>query len=161
MNFEETFQFEQKDDVNFSIYNRESNKEIFTFSYELNYKLAIQTWIGYLEEEEIIAIYKRVGVFAQMQKLPIVASISDLTKTESSFHTSNEWVAKELIPESVKWGYKFAFFVKPEDFYAQLALEDAEDELRKIEGLKEVKTFEQYEDAYAYAAELLGDLQTS
>lgn len=148
--------FETVSEANFKLYNPINKELLFEYSYVPQYFLSIQKWYGYTDEANIIETYKLIAKYAFDNKQFILGSISDISETDGSFHLSNEWVTQKYIPKSVSLGYRYAFFVKPKDLVAELALEDALENLNKIQGLKEVKVFDTFEQAYAYAQQKLG-----
>jgi hypothetical protein len=112
-----------EDDYNFKVFNQ-LNQQIFHYQYEPQFKLAKQTWQNYIPDADVIAIYQYVAQFAFQHQQPIIGSISDLINIEGSFDGSNEWLMKEYMPISVKYGFRFAATVRPLEFYAQLALDE-------------------------------------
>lgn len=143
----------EKNQNEFEITNNE-NQVFFHYTYLEDCQCSIQKWQGYLKDDNILYVYKQLSLFAIERKHLIKASISDISETQNSFHLTNKWVAEELIPKSIPHGYQYALFIKPKEFFAELALEDAVDLLSAIEGLKEVKIFESLEDGLAYAKTL-------
>jgi hypothetical protein len=139
---------------NFEIRNSQNKELIYQYYYEPEYYLLIQKWYGEITEEDIIKIYKISGVFSFENKNFIQTSVSDISKIEGTFHHTNTWIAEHYIPKSILHGYRNAVFVEPTEFFAKLALEDATEELKKIEGLENVMTFESFEEAYEYAKTL-------
>jgi len=127
----------------------------FSYKYEAEYALSIQIWYEYLEEDKIISIHKIIAQHVLEHKHFVLASISDISQVEGSFHLANEWVVEKFMSKSVSFGYRYAFFVKPKDLVAELALEDALERLKKIEGLQEVKIFEDMTSAYQYAKAII------
>ena len=71
----------------------------------------------FLSENDIIQVYLDMGKFALEKGQPIRISISDLVKTDDSFHLSNDFVMNQFVPKSVKQGYQYMLFVKPDDFF--------------------------------------------
>ncbi len=128
---------------------------VFSYKYEAEYALSIQVWHEYLEEDKIISIHKTIAQHVSAHKQFILTSISDISRVEGSFHLANEWVVEKFMSKAVSFGYRYAFFVKPKDLVAELALEDALERLEKIEGLREVKIFEDFASAYQYAKSVI------
>lgn len=143
----------EKSETSFDILSKE-DYVFFSYQYFPEYQLTIQKWFGSLQDEQIIEIYKQAGFFAYERRQQIVMSITDIQETENSFHLTNTWVAEEFIPKSIPLGYKYVFFVRPAEFFAELALEDAVELLSNIEGLTEVKIFDSPEEAFNYAKEI-------
>jgi hypothetical protein len=115
-----------EDKYSFRVYNA-IKEEIFYYKYEPAYKLAIQTWQNYIPDEDIIAIYQYMAQYAFQHQQLIVASINDLQGVDGSFDGVRDWLANEYLPLGVKYGFRFTAVVRPKDFYAQLALEEAQD----------------------------------
>jgi hypothetical protein len=136
-------------------HNKRNSTLLFSCTYFPKYFLSVQKWYGYIEENKIIEIYKILSKHAFDNKQFILGSISDIAEIDGSFHYSNQWVTEKYIPKSIGYGYRYAFFVKPKDLIAELALEDAVESLEKIQGLQEVKIFEGFEEALMYAQEKL------
>ncbi|MCU0443499.1 MAG: hypothetical protein MUE85_01180 [Microscillaceae bacterium] len=115
-----------ENEYNFRVYNA-MKENIFHYKYEPEYKLAIQTWQNYIPDENIIAIYQYMAQYAFQHQQLIVASINNLQGVDGSFDGVRDWLSTEYLPRAVKYGFKFTATVRPKDFYAQLALEEAQD----------------------------------
>jgi hypothetical protein len=133
-----------EDDYNFRVYNR-LEQEVFHYQYNPELKLSLQIWKNYIIEEDVIAIYKYIAQFAFQHKHLIIGSLSDLLTIEGSFHGSSEWLMKEYMPLSVKYGLRFTATVRPNEFFAQLAMDEI------IIMAKELGYTAQYFDNYAEA----------
>jgi hypothetical protein len=143
-----------EDDYNFRVLNY-LNQEIFHYQYEPKFKLAKQRWQNYVPDADVIAIYQYIAQFAFQHQQAIIGSISDILNIEGSFDGSNEWLMKEYMPLSVKYGFRFAATVRPLDFYAQLALDET------FEPAKEVgftaQDFDNFEAAYQWVTQELSN----
>lgn len=149
----EILKLAEKSSTEFEIIN-DKDEVFFQYQYLKDYQVVIQKWFGYLKDAQIIHTYKQLSYFAIEKKHQIKASISDIRQTKNSFHLTNKWVAEELLPKSIPHGYRYAIFVKPDEFFAELALEDAVDTLSKVIGLEEIKVFDTLEGAIEYAKNL-------
>ncbi|MCU0446007.1 MAG: hypothetical protein MUE85_13940 [Microscillaceae bacterium] len=141
-----------EDEYNFRAYN-ELDQEIFHYRYEPSYKLAIQTWQNYVPDADIIAIYQKIAQFAFQNQQPIIGSITDILGIDGSFDGTNEWLMREYMPISVKYGFRFAATVQPLEFYAQLALEEALGMAHEV-GFT-TQYFESLDEAYQWVTEQL------
>lgn len=149
--------FLEIDDARFEIKDK-YKKTRFQYEYLKEYQLAIQTWQEFLHEDQIIEIYQHMAVFAKNKLQPIAMSISNLQNYDGSFHLSNEWMANFYIPKAVQFGYRYMFFVKSKDFFANLALEDAVEELSQVKDLSEINIFDSLEEAMVYSKEIANTL---
>lgn len=147
------FQVDTKDNLSFRVLD-EYQKLLFDYRYEPTYRLAIQTWHGFIEDPIIIGIYQYVAKFAFTNKQPIFGSITDLTNIEGSFDGTNDWLTKEYMPIAVKYGFRFAVVVRPKDFFANLALED----LEEFKVGYTHKDFDNFEESYAWITAQLSKL---
>ena len=143
--------FQIVDDFNFEVVDSYQRK-VFTYHYEPAYQLAIQTWYGFIHPDTIIEIYKYIAKFAYEHKQPIYGSITDLIGIEGSFDSTNDWVVNEYMPRAVKYGFRLAGIIQPQEFYAQLALEDMEEIKRGYQ----TKIFDNFDECYSWITKELG-----
>lgn len=145
--------FSEIDDTHFEMKDKNGNT-YFHYEYIAEYKISIQTWFDFLPEDDIIRVYKQIAAFAMQKQQPIRVGIANLLDYDGSFHLSNDWVINNYMAKAVKVGFQYSFFVKSKDLFAQLALEEAMDMLRNIEGMLEVKMFESLEEVLEYSKKL-------
>jgi hypothetical protein len=116
-------EFIVENEYNFRVYSM-FGEEVFHYQYDPQYKLSLQIWKNYVLEKDVIDIYKYVAQFAYEHQQVIVGSLSDLSIIQGDISGSNRWLMKEFMPISVKYGFRFAATVRPEDFFVELALEE-------------------------------------
>lgn len=149
----EGYTIEMINETNFRVLNALENVS-FEYRYETEYKLAIQTWYGFMPYQKVIEVYLLIAQYAFMHKQPIFGSLTDLRQQEGSFDESNDWLINEYMPKAVKYGFKYAATVRPQDFYAQLALE----EVKAMNQLFHTKDFENFDEAYQWVTSNLSNL---
>lgn len=148
------FYMENITDCIFQIFD-DKDTLYFRYHFEPAHKLCLQTWYHEISDEQIIHIYKTFGKYSFEKQHQMIASITQVNNLKDSFHLTNEWVIQKFIAKAVLYGYKYAFLVNTEEIMTQLALEDAVDLLREVDGLVEVRMFETFQEAYQYAKDIL------
>jgi hypothetical protein len=141
-----------EDDYNFRVYNR-SEQEVFHYQYDPALKLAIQTWQNYIPDEDIIRVFQYLSQFAVQHKQLIIASINNIEAVDGSFDGIREWLAQEYMPIAVKYGFRYTATVRPTDFYAQLALNEAESIPQDLGYTAQY--FDNYAEAYQWITQQL------
>jgi hypothetical protein len=148
-----SFQTDTKDNLRFQVFD-DYQKLIFEYRYEPAYRLAIDTWYGFIEAQIIICIYEYIAKFAFENKQLIAGSITDLTDIEGSFDGISEWLTNDYMPTAVKYGFRFAAVVRSKDFFANLALED----LGEFKVGYTHKDFDKFEESYVWITAQLSKL---
>ncbi|MCU0446006.1 MAG: hypothetical protein MUE85_13935 [Microscillaceae bacterium] len=143
-----------EDDYNFRVYSM-FNEEIFHYQYDPHYKLSIQTWKSYMLTQDVVSIYQYIAKFAFEHKQLIIGSLSDLRTLAGAFDSSNEWLMKEYMPLAIKNGFRFSATVRPEDSFADLALEEIVIMARALGYGSQY--FIHYSDAYHWLIQQLDD----
>ncbi|TAF63592.1 MAG: hypothetical protein EAZ55_13465 [Cytophagales bacterium] len=110
-------------DYSFLIEN-EKDQWSFRYEYDIDTRVSISTWKGYVSHIEIVEVFKLLFGFAIKKQISTLAAISDISKFEGSFDSANEWLVSNYMPVLVQRGFKLMAFVRPKDFFASLALED-------------------------------------
>jgi hypothetical protein len=116
-------EFVVENEQNFRVYGM-FGEDIFEYHYEPQYKLSLQIWKNYVSEQDVVAIFKYLAQFAFEHRQTIVGSLSDLSLIAGDISGANKWLLREYMPNAVKYGFRFAATVRPEDFFVELAIED-------------------------------------
>lgn len=132
----------------------QTGKLYFEYDFRSDYQICIQRWCCDISDEFIIHTYKTLAQYGFEKKQVMVASITVLQNMENSFHFTNEWLVNKFLPKAIENGYRYAFLVRTDSLFTQLALEDALDMLKTLDGL-EARMFNTFADAWAYATRIL------
>jgi hypothetical protein len=98
---------------------------------EVQQQIAIHRWIGTVSNEEIKEVSD--GHFIEFIKDNACTKILvDTSQLNGFFDGVNGWLADHFIPKLLKCGIKHNAFLVSEDFYADLALGDSDDDFPNV-----------------------------
>ncbi len=108
------------------------------------------TWYGYVPIDVLVDAYIAIAKYLRVHSYVVLKGLTDLTNSEGSFESHNEWMVKEYLPKAIKYGYSKTAFVNPNDYFVNLSLEFFEEESEKYLQGHKAKIFDTTEAAEAW-----------
>lgn len=115
-------------------------------------KILYSNWIGsYLSLEQV-----KQGcllVLEEIKEHKCLLLLNDNRQLEGTWDEANEWIANEWMPQAIQAGLMKFAHILPEDLFAQLSAEFMEDNAKKVEGVFQLRMFNNQEDAEKWLLE--------
>ncbi|MCU0446121.1 MAG: hypothetical protein MUE85_14530 [Microscillaceae bacterium] len=100
------------------------DKVVYSFEYFWTEDYCLHHWQCYLPDNDIIFLYEYSIDFFNRTGASPARSLTDITTYDGSFDGINEYLVTSLLPRVLAMGFRAGATVLPEDFFAQLALEE-------------------------------------
>lgn len=124
----------------------------FEVEYLEDKKFLYTNWIGsYLSVEQVQQGSLLALEVIKEHQSPLL--LNDNRQLEGAWDDSNEWLASEWMPQAIQAGLMKFAHILPKDLFAQLSAEFMEDNAKKIEGIFQLKMFNNQEDAEKWLLE--------